>query len=68
MKKLFFLVCMSPLLIFASHTSSLEKIMAQIEDEIEIFDGDVQGLIRIMNLVENELHFARYEELCKQRD
>jgi hypothetical protein len=68
MKKLLILCCVTPFLVFASHTSSLEKILAQIENEIEIFDGDIQGLIRIMNLVESELHFARYEELCKQRD
>lgn len=65
MKSYLFLTFMLPILAIASPcVSSLENILSHVEKEIQIFDGEIYGLIRIMELVDSELHFAIYQELC----
>lgn len=66
MKRLLLMCVIIPTLAFGSSTSSLERVREQVHMEIVNFDGNSQCLERILNLVENELHFAQYEELCQE--
>lgn len=68
MKNILFAFVLLPSFLFGETISELEMLKIKINQEIIMLKKDINVLNEALEQIENDLHFARYKELCNHKD